>query len=141
MSMGTTISVILIAVSMIFVLLQRYMSRRNVYHGYLINKPVKIRLRGWRNVLAHVVVYAIALCGALPVIVSVIYSSAHQRPVFKDGSPSRAMSASSSTWRRSALLAQLWGLVGAADRHRRHAGRPLVRAAPRYLPRCSTAPS
>ncbi len=83
MSMGTTISVILIAVSMIFVLLQRYMSRRNVYHGNLINKPVKIRLRGWRNVLAHVVVYAIALCGALPVIVSVIYSSAHQRPVFK----------------------------------------------------------
>jgi iron(III) transport system permease protein len=86
MSMGTTISVILIAVSMIFVLLQRYMSRRNVYHGNLINKPIKLRLRGWRNVLAHVAVYAIALCGALPVIVSVIYSFRRTSgPVFKDG--------------------------------------------------------
>src|SRR5690606_27482743 len=86
MSMGTTISVMLIAVSMIFVLLQRYMSRRNVYHGNLINKPIKIRLRGWRNVVAHVAVYAIALCGALPVIISVIYSFRRTSgPVFKDG--------------------------------------------------------
>src|SRR5690606_15381755 len=74
MSMGTTISVILIAVSMIFVLLQRYMSRRNVYHGNLINKPIKKKLTGWRNVLAHFAVYAIGLCGALPVIISVIFS-------------------------------------------------------------------
>ncbi|HEY0854568.1 MAG TPA: iron ABC transporter permease, partial [Devosia sp.] len=86
MSMGTTISVILIAVSMIFVLLQRYMSRRNVYHGNLINKPVKIRLRGWKNVLAHVAVYGIGLMGALPVIISVIYSFRRTSgPVFKDG--------------------------------------------------------
>lgn len=86
MSMGTTISVMLIAVSMIFVLLQRYMSRRNVYHGNLINKPVKIKLRGWRNVLAHVAVYGIGLMGALPVIISVIYSFRRTSgPVFKDG--------------------------------------------------------
>lgn len=86
MSMGTTISVMLIAVSMIFVLLQRYMSRRNVYHGNLINKPAKIRLRGWRNALAHVAVYGIGLCGALPVIISVIYSFRRTSgPVFKDG--------------------------------------------------------
>ncbi len=84
--MGTTISVVLIAVSMIFVLLQRYMSRRNVYHGNLINKPIKIRLRGWRNVLAHFAVYTISLCGAMPVIVSVIYSFRRTSgPVFKDG--------------------------------------------------------
>src|SRR5690606_25598208 len=86
MSMGTTISVILICVSMIFVLLQRYMSRRNVYHGNLIHKPIKIRLRGWKNVLAHFAVYAIGLCGALPVIISVIYSFRRTSgPVFKDG--------------------------------------------------------
>lgn len=86
MAMGTTISVILIAVSMIFVLLQRYMSRRNVYHGNLINKPVKIRLKGWKNVLAHVAVYAIALCGAMPVIISVIFSFRKTSgPVFKEG--------------------------------------------------------
>ncbi len=86
MSMGTTISVILICVSMIFVLLQRYMSRRNVYHGNLIHKPVKIRLRGWKNVLAHVAVYTIGFCGALPVIISVIYSFRRTSgPVFKEG--------------------------------------------------------
>lgn len=86
MSMGTTISVILICVSMIFVLLQRYMSRRNVYYGNLIHKPIKIRLRGWKNVLAHVAVYTIGLCGALPVIISVIYSFRRTSgPVFKEG--------------------------------------------------------
>jgi iron(III) transport system permease protein len=86
MSMGTTISVMLICVSMIFVLLQRYMSRRNVYHGNMINKPIKIRLRGWKNVLAHVAVYGIGLCGALPVIISIIYSFRRTSgPVFKDG--------------------------------------------------------
>jgi iron(III) transport system permease protein len=86
MSMGTTISVILITVSMIFVLLQRYMSRRNVYHGNLINKPMRRKLRGWRNVLAHTVVYAIGLCGALPVIISIIYSFRRTSgPVFRDG--------------------------------------------------------
>jgi iron(III) transport system permease protein len=86
MSMGTTISVMLICVSMIFVLLQRYMSRRNVYHGNLIHKPIKIRLRGWKNALAHFAVYFIGLCGALPVIISVIYSFRRTSgPVFKDG--------------------------------------------------------
>jgi iron(III) transport system permease protein len=53
LSMATTISVILIVVSMAFVLLQRYVSRRNVYHGNMINKPIKIQLTGWRNALAH----------------------------------------------------------------------------------------
>jgi iron(III) transport system permease protein len=86
MSMGTTISVILITVSMLFVLLQRYMSRRNVYHGNLINKPLRKKLRGWRNVLAHVAVYGIGLCGALPVIISIFYSFRRTSgPVFKDG--------------------------------------------------------
>src|SRR5690606_14246918 len=86
MSMGTTISVMLIAVSMVFVLLQRYMSRRNVYHGNMINKQVKLRLRGWKNILAHVVVYVIGVCGAMPVIVSVIYSFRRTSgPVFQEG--------------------------------------------------------
>jgi len=86
MSMATTISVVLILVSMVFVLLQRFMSRRNVYHGNMINKPSKIRLRGWRNVLAHFAVYFIGLCGAMPVIISVIYSFRRTSgPVFKDG--------------------------------------------------------
>ncbi|MDB5623186.1 MAG: iron transporter permease [Devosia sp.] len=86
MSMATTISVILILLSMVFVMLQRYMSRRNVYHGNMINKPIRIQLRGWRNVLAHAAVYLIGLCGAMPVIISVIYSFRKTNgPVFQDG--------------------------------------------------------
>lgn len=86
LSMATTISVILIVVSMVFVLLQRYVSRRNVYHGNMINKPIKIQLSGWRNALAHVAVYAIGLLGALPVIISVIYSFRRTSgPVFQSG--------------------------------------------------------
>jgi iron(III) transport system permease protein len=85
-SMGTTISVVLILVSLVFVALQRYMSRRNVYHGNLINKPVRIRLAGWHNVLAHAAVYLIGLLGAMPVIVSVYYSFRKTSgPVFQDG--------------------------------------------------------
>jgi len=86
MSMATTISVILVLMSMVFVLMQRYMSRRNVYHGNMINKPHKIRLRGWKNVLAHFAVYAIGLAGAIPVIVAVIYSFRKTSgPVFQSG--------------------------------------------------------
>src|SRR5690606_11602358 len=67
-------------------MLQRYMSRRNVYHGNMINKPARIQLKGWRNVLAHFAVYFIGLCGALPVIISVIYSFRKTSgPVFQQG--------------------------------------------------------
>ncbi|MFS8049181.1 ABC transporter permease [Rhizobium sp. BR 314] len=86
MSMATTISVVLIVVSMFFVFLQRYMSRRNVYHGNLINKPSKVQLTGWRNVLAHVGVYLIGLFGALPVFISFFYSfRLTSGPVFQPG--------------------------------------------------------
>jgi iron(III) transport system permease protein len=86
MSMATTISVVLILVSMVFVLLQRFMSRRNVYHGNMINKPSKIRLTGWRNAIAHFAVYFIGFCGAMPVIISIIYSFRRTNgPVFQDG--------------------------------------------------------
>ncbi|ODT81273.1 MAG: ABC transporter permease [Pelagibacterium sp. SCN 64-44] len=86
MSMATTISVVLILVSMVFVLMQRFMSRRNVYHGNMINKPAKMKLKGWRNVLAHFAVYFIGLCGAMPVIISIIYSFRRTNgPVFQDG--------------------------------------------------------
>jgi iron(III) transport system permease protein len=86
LSMATTISIILILLSMVFVFGQRYMSRRNVYHGNLINKPFKKKLTGFRNVVAHGVVYAIALIGAMPAIIAVIYSVRRTNgPVFHPG--------------------------------------------------------
>jgi len=86
LSMATTISIVLIMLSMLFVFAQRYMSRRNVYHGNLINKPVKKKLTGFRNVAAHVVVYTIALIGAMPAIIAAIYSVRRTSgPVFHPG--------------------------------------------------------
>ena len=86
LSMATTISIVLILLSMLFVFAQRYMSRRNVYHGNLINKPVKRKLTGVRNALAHIAVYLIALIGAMPAIVAAIYSVRRTSgPVFQPG--------------------------------------------------------
>ena len=62
LSMATTISIVLILLSMLFVFAQRYMSRRNVYHGNLINKPVKYKLTGVKNAVAHGIVYTHRHC-------------------------------------------------------------------------------
>lgn len=86
LGMATTLSLVLILMSMIFVFIQRYMSRRNVYHSNLINRPEKIRLRGFTNVAAHAAVYFIALGGAMPAIIAAIYSIRKTNgPVFQPG--------------------------------------------------------
>ncbi|MBM6592502.1 ABC transporter permease [Microvirga pudoricolor] len=86
LGMATTISIMLILLSMLFVFGQRYMSRKNVYHGNLINKPVKKKLTGVWNVVAHVAVYFIALAGAMPAIIAAIYSIRRTNgPVFQPG--------------------------------------------------------
>jgi len=86
LGMATTLSLVLILMSMIFVFIQRYMSRRNVYHSNLINRPEKIQLRGFANVAAHAAVYFIALGGAMPAIIAAIYSIRKTNgPVFQPG--------------------------------------------------------
>jgi iron(III) transport system permease protein len=86
LGMATTLSLVLILMSMIFVFIQRYMSRRNVYHSNLINRPEKVRLSGFANVAAHAAVYFIALGGAMPAIIAAIYSIRKTNgPVFQPG--------------------------------------------------------
>lgn len=86
LGMATTLSLALILMSMVFVFIQRFMSRRNVYHSNLINRPEKVRLRGFANVAAHTVVYFIALGGAMPAIIAAIYSVRKTNgPVFQPG--------------------------------------------------------
>lgn len=86
LGMATTLSLVLILMSMVFVFIQRYMSRRNVYHSNLINRPEKIRLRGFAKVAAHAAVYFIALGGAMPAIIAAIYSIRKTNgPVFQPG--------------------------------------------------------
>jgi iron(III) transport system permease protein len=84
--MATTLSIALIGLSMLFVLAQRRLASRVNTHSNLVNKPDKVTLTGWRNALAHIVVYAIALGGATPAIVSLIYSFRKTSgPVFQPG--------------------------------------------------------
>jgi iron(III) transport system permease protein len=86
LGMATTLSLALILLSMVFVFIQRFMSRRNVYHSNLINRPEKVRLRGFANVAAHAAVYFIALGGAMPAIIAAIYSVRKTNgPVFQPG--------------------------------------------------------
>ena len=86
LGMATTLSLALILMSMVFVFIQRFMSRKNVYHSNLINRPEKVRLRGFANLAAHVAVYFIALGGAMPAIIAAIYSVRKTNgPVFQPG--------------------------------------------------------
>lgn len=86
LGMATTLSLALIGLSMLFVVAQRRLASRAATHSNLVNKPDRIQLRGWRNALAHVAVYAIALGGALPAIVSLIFSFRKTSgPVFQPG--------------------------------------------------------
>jgi len=86
LGMATTLSTALIVLSMLFVMAQRRLATRADTHSNLVNKPDKAQLRGWRNALAHGVVYAIALGGATPAIVSLIYSFRKTSgPVFQPG--------------------------------------------------------
>lgn len=86
LGMATTLSLALILMSMVFVFIQRFMSRKNVYHSTLINRPEKVRLRGFANVAAHAAVYLIALGGAMPAIIAAIYSVRKTNgPVFQPG--------------------------------------------------------
>jgi iron(III) transport system permease protein len=86
LGLASTISIVLIVVSMIFVALQRYVSRRDVYSNTVVARPTRKRLSGWRAALAHGVSYLIVLVGALPALIVVIYSFRHTRgPVFHPG--------------------------------------------------------
>jgi iron(III) transport system permease protein len=86
LGMATTLSLALIALSMVFVFAQRRLAARANTHSNLVNKPDKVKLTGWRNILAHVAVYFIALGGAMPAIIAVIYSFRKTNgPVFQPG--------------------------------------------------------
>lgn len=84
--MASTVSLVLIAISMAVVLLQRHASRRNVYHGNLIARIQPRRLAGWSNVGLHAGAYLIVALGALPAALVAFYSFRLTRgPIFRPG--------------------------------------------------------
>jgi iron(III) transport system permease protein len=84
--MASALSMVLIILSMGLVLLQRRITRRDVYGGNLMRKPYVVKATGLRNLGLHVAAYAIVLVGALPAITAVAFSfRATRGPVFQPG--------------------------------------------------------
>ncbi len=84
--MASALSMVLIALSMGLVLLQRRVTRRDVYSGNLMRRPHVKQAMGWRNAGLHALAYAIVLVGALPAITALIFSFRRTSgPVFQSG--------------------------------------------------------
>ena len=84
--LASATSVVLVALSMFVVMLQRWSVRRRNVAGTLLRKPIPKRLRGLPSFAAHVVCYAIPFASSLPSLV-VIYTSFRRTsgPVFQSG--------------------------------------------------------
>jgi len=84
--LASATSVVLIAISMAVVVLQRWAVRRRDVAGSLIRRPSTRRLGPVASVAAHVACYAIVLAGALPSLVIIVTSFRKTRgPVFHPG--------------------------------------------------------
>lgn len=84
--LASATSVVLIALSMIVVVLQRWSVRRRNVAGSLLRKPEPKRLSPLSSAVAHVVCYGIVVASSLPSLV-VIYTSFRKTsgPVFHPG--------------------------------------------------------
>ena len=84
--LASALSLVLVGVSMILVLLQRRLLRRDVFHTNALRRPAIITLAGWRSLLAHFLAYTIVGIGILPAIVVVAFSFRRTNgPVFQPG--------------------------------------------------------
>jgi iron(III) transport system permease protein len=85
-TMAVTVSIIMMAISMLALLAQRRILARRRYASSLTNLPVRKRLTGWRNVAVHLFCHATVLIAMLPTLV-VVYTSFLKTngPVFVGG--------------------------------------------------------
>ncbi|MHA1565879.1 MAG: ABC transporter permease, partial [Alphaproteobacteria bacterium] len=84
--LASTVSIILISVSMVFIILQRQAVNRRNFAGNLINKPEVKHLRGGKWLAAHVICYGIVFASSIPSIAVIVMSFRKtQGPVFHPG--------------------------------------------------------
>jgi len=84
--LASTVAIILIIVSTAVLFFQRYAAGRRKYASTLVNRPLIRRLKGWKNLGAHLVCYFIVAISTLPLAVVVFYSFRKTRgPVFQPG--------------------------------------------------------
>ncbi len=85
-AMASTISIILVLAASVAIFLQRYAAGRRKYTSLLLNRPVVIRLKGMKNVLAHGISYLIVALSTIPMVVVVIFAFRNTSgPVFAPG--------------------------------------------------------
>ena len=84
--LASATSVVLVALSMVAITLQRWSVRRRQVAASILRRPVPGRLGPLASVVAHLVCYAIVLASALPAAV-VVYTSFRKTsgPVFQPG--------------------------------------------------------
>lgn len=86
LGMASTISVVLIAISLVLVAMQRRLAGRARYAGSMLHRPEIRTLHGWRSVAAHAVCYAIVAIAMLPAVVMAAYSFRNTKgPVLQPG--------------------------------------------------------
>jgi iron(III) transport system permease protein len=84
--LASSMSILLIGISLIFVLLQRYVARRDVAQGFRAGRPAPRPSTRGVLVIGHVVSYLIVLAGALPTFVVLLFSFRRTSgPVFQPG--------------------------------------------------------
>ncbi len=85
-TMAVTVSMIMMAISMLALFAQRRILSRRRYASSLTNLPVKQKLTGWRNVAVHGFCHGVVLLAMLPTLV-VVYTSFLKTngPVFVGG--------------------------------------------------------
>ncbi len=85
-TIAVTVSIIMMAISMLALVAQRRILARRRYASSLTNLPVKARLAGWRNVAMHLFCHGVVLVAMAPSLV-VVYTSFLQTkgPVFTGG--------------------------------------------------------
>jgi iron(III) transport system permease protein len=84
--LASAVSLVLVAISVVLVALQRRLLRRDVFHGNALKPRTPLRPRGWRSVGLHCLAYAIVLIGVMPGIVVLVFSFRRTSgPVFQPG--------------------------------------------------------
>ena len=84
--LASALSLVLVALSMLLVVAQRRLLRRDVFHGNTLKARPPLRLRGWRNAAAHAAAYTIVGIGMAPSLVVLVFSfRATRGPVFQPG--------------------------------------------------------
>jgi iron(III) transport system permease protein len=84
--LASAISLILVGISMVFVLLQRWMMRRDIYHNSGMKRAERRPIAGLRSAYLHMAAYGLVLLGSIPTITVIYYSFRRTRgPVFQDG--------------------------------------------------------